>query len=149
MVEFTIGAIKYRTRPLDAFKQFHVSRRLIPVLGELAKLFTPRDGALPMVGKDDLPSAIVTVGGAISQMSDADSEYVLRTCMSVCDREIAGGVGWGAVINPAGALMYEDIGMAGMMQIAFQVIQENLASFFAALPSSSAGSEAEPGTLTS
>jgi hypothetical protein len=66
---------------------------------------------------------------ALSGMSDEDVDYVLDVCLGVCQRLQPNGQG-APVIARGGGLMFEDIDMGQMMQLAVKVIQENLGGFF-------------------
>ena len=125
-MDITIAGNNYKTTKLDAFKQFHVSRRLAPALWALAGAASSDKG-----GDDSALMALEPVARAVSQMSDEDSEYVLKACLSVCNREQNGG--WAKVMNGNGQMMFQDIDMPAMMQLTFAVIQDNLGNFMQGL----------------
>lgn len=144
MREFEVGGHKYTAGKLDAFKQFHVARRLagvIPALGEAIPAL--KIALLDAQGKDQDEAAIGFLGAlgplteVIASMKDEDADYVLNECLSACKREVKDGT-W-APVRSNGVLMYEDIELAEMLQIAWEVLQENLASFMGALPSTIPG----------
>jgi hypothetical protein len=120
-MEFEIAGNTYRAGKLDAFKQFHVSRRLAPVLGGLAMVAG---------GEQDRLSALLQpITEAVARMSDTDCDYILQTCLGVVQRQQ--GSTWAPVFAAGrGALMFEDIDLSAMMQIAVKVIQDNLGGFF-------------------
>lgn len=126
-METEINGQQYRTGKLNAIQQFHVARRLAPALWAMgaaaagAELTDLSDaGALMKLGP---------VAEALAKMSDADTEYILKTCMSVVARQQ--GQGWAAVQAQNGsALMFEDIDLPVMMRLTFVVVQENLGNFF-------------------
>lgn len=129
MSDFTISGQNYKSGKMDAFTQFHVSRRLAPVFTDLQSAFT--DGAA------DWTKGVDAAVGAISKMSDADSEYVLKSCLNVTQRQV--GQAWSPV-QVQGRMQYQDIDMSVMLQIAWRVLQENLSPFLTGLPGlSSAG----------
>jgi hypothetical protein len=142
MVEFTIGSTVYRTdRPLDAFQQDKVLRRISPVFAALV-------GSMNTSSLDQIADAgnallgnIGPLAEALSQIKDADSDYVLKTCLGVVSRQATGAATWSKLTTPSGDLMFQDIGLLDVYQIVFRVLQENLAGFFAGLatPSSEAG----------
>lgn len=134
MTEFTISGNTYKAGKLDAFKQFHVARRIAPVLSGL--------GVFIEVAKVDPLAAVGPVAEAIGKMTDADSEYVIYTCLGVVQRKQPGvNLGWGPVTS-SGGMMYDDIDMAVMLQLVWHVLQVNLAGFLNALPDSLRGAPA-------
>lgn len=128
-LEVQAGGKTYRVGKLDALLQFHVMRRLAPVLPKLAA----------MQG-NDLAAALEPIAQGVAGMTDADSEYIIKTCLSVAERKQPGG-GW-AALTVNGAMMFEDLDMAAMLTLVWHVLQHNLSGFFADLPLvSSAGGQ--------
>ncbi|GAC1042256.1 phage tail assembly chaperone [Rhizobium sp. No.120] len=126
MAEFPIKGFKYRSGTMDAMTQFHVVRRLGPVLGSLRGMLDNK-----------LEDGLALIADAISKMSDADTEYVINACMAVVQREQAGGTGWAPIWSTqAKRPMFDDIDMAVMIQIVIAVIGAAIVPFSAALPSS-------------
>ncbi|WP_343724939.1 phage tail assembly chaperone [Herbaspirillum huttiense] len=125
MSEIKIGDHTYRIGRLDARKQFHVARRLAPVLAGLS-------GGAAKAGAS-LVAQLMPIADALSKMADEDVDYVLDSCLAVCQRAQQGGQ-FAAVTVPSGGLMFQDIDMAQMIQLTVAVIQGNMAGFFAAAP---------------
>lgn len=153
MIEFEVNGVAYRAAKMDAFKQFHVARRLAPVLsglvGLLATVGTPDENAPegePQAAQDgdsavaatkppvDAIQALTPLAEALANMSDEHADYVLKECLRVVTRGLDGGTGWAPVTLRNGALVDTDMDMGTMLQIAFHVIRDNLSGFFAALP---------------
>lgn len=126
-MEFELEGRTYRASTIDARKQFHIVRRLAPVLGELAP-------ALQGTVKGDGLAAIPPLANAIANLSDDDADYVLFGLLAVVSRKQDQGLGWGPVCAGT-AIMYEDINMVTMLKLAWQAFQFNMSGFFAALPS--------------
>ncbi len=127
MADLQIGTETYRTGKLDALKQFHVARRLAPVFFALGEARTNM-AALTNPDEGGLLGSFKPVAEAMAGLSDADSEYVLKACLFVCEWQQ--GNGWQRVMASNGALMNKDLNLQGMMQLTVAVIQENLGSFF-------------------
>lgn len=122
-MEFEISGNNYRSGKLDAFKQFHVSRRLAPVLSGLAIAANGSEA--------DFSAFLQPIAEAVAQMPDADCDYILHTCLGVVQRQQ--GNAWANIYaQGAKTLMFDDIDLAAMLQIAAKVIQDNLAGFFSA-----------------
>lgn len=132
-VEITVEGKVYRVGRLNPRKQFHVARRLGPVLLALGKSATVAQETIGM-GDDDgdlrkVANAFSPIMDVLSKMSDEDVDYVLTACLSVC--ELRQGETYARVQHPNGELMFDDMTMPTMMRLAVQVIQENMGNFFA------------------
>lgn len=124
-MEFTIGEQHYRTAKLDTFRQFHVSRKLLPVLSGLFG----KAGMAGAEGQVDVTSIIEGVSTTLAGMPDADCEYVLQACLAVTARQQ--GNAWARVWDSnSRTLMFDDIDMSVMLQITVKVVQESLGNFF-------------------
>ena len=125
-MEFELAGQSYRAGKIDARAQFHIVRRLAPVLGELA----PSLAAGSKQGMEALPA----LANAIAKLSDTDADYCLFGLIGVISRKQPQGMGWGPV-STGTTLMYEDVTMPVMLQLAWKSLQFNMSGFFAALPS--------------
>ncbi|WP_374572789.1 phage tail assembly chaperone [Phenylobacterium sp.] len=137
MEAIEIAGHTYKIGRLDARRQFHVARRLVPIMGALA-------GAL-QDATANLLEALGPIGDAMAAMPDTDADYVVSACLSTVERQIPGGAGWGPVQASNGGLMYDDIDLATMLRLVAAVIRENLGDFFSGLASMS-GQEAPGAT---
>lgn len=117
-----VGGQQYRIGRLDAKKQFHVARRLAPLLAGLG-------GALQGESKG-FAELVAPIAYALSKMSDEDTDYVIDTCLAVIQRQSNNQ--WASVMVRNGGLMFQDIDMAQMLQLTVAVIQGNLGNFFPA-----------------
>lgn len=138
MREVTIAGQTYRVDRLDALKQFHIARRLAPVLTEagpvlLAALKASRGGGLP--SDEEALLLFEPMAKAIAALSDQDSETVIQLCMGAVKRKV--DTSWAAVMSGK-QMMYSDIELPHLMQLVIAVIQENLANFMPASGSTSA-----------
>ncbi len=124
MSEKEVGGVNYRIGKLDAFKQFHIARRLAPVLTSWAEVTKTQKAPEPGSEMDALKPII----DAVSKLSDADTDFVIHTCLAVVMRR--DGERWANVRSSNGMLMYQDITMADMLILVYSVVEENLASFF-------------------
>lgn len=124
-MEFELEGHTYRANKIDARSQFHIVRRLAPVIGELVPALKGGKGEL-----DALPP----LANAISKLSDADADYCLFGLLKALSRKQPQGTGWGPVTTGE-QLMYDDITMPQMLQLAWRAFSHNMSGFFAALPS--------------
>ncbi len=123
--DFQIGEHTYRAGRLDARTQFHVVRRLAPVVSALGIVLPLLNAASPIAVMEPLLKAI-------GEMKDEDADYVLSKCLAVVQRVTPEGIF--AVRGGHGRLNYDDISMPEMVTIAWHVIEGNLKSFSTAFP---------------
>ena len=116
MSEIEVNGKEYRLAKLNAMTQFHVSRRIMPVLASMA-------------GEGDVMTKILH---AVGELTDEDSEYVIGKCLTGCLRK--NGDTWAKVYN-AGNFMFEDIGLGEIIRLTMATIEENLSDFFTGLRS--------------
>lgn len=118
-MDFIVNGINYKAGTLPAIKQFHVIRRCAPLLAGIA----------------DKNKALEGIFNAIGTLKDDDAEFILFGLLSCVEREQT-GIGWAKITTSTGnSLMFQDIDLAAMMQIAFKAFQANFQGFLAALPS--------------
>jgi hypothetical protein len=138
--ELSIGEVNYRTGKLDAFQQFHVFRKLSPILSGLIETFSRARTSVAVGNGNDEESpaanpafwsAVGPVAHAIAEMSQEDSEYILRTCLGTVMRRGAGpGGNWARLTTMTGVLMFEDLDLGAMLQLTYAVLEDNLGDFF-------------------
>jgi hypothetical protein len=153
-MEFQIGEITYMVAKLDARSQFHIVRRLTPVLGGLVVLAPAlgksykgikekvKRGEKVNVGEilsddsfiDGAGKGISAMADALSSLSDETADYVLFGLLVAVKRKMPQGTGW-ASVSTGTQMMFDDIDMATMLRLAWESIAFNLGGFFAALPS--------------
>lgn len=151
-VTITVGDYEYRIGRLPPFKQFHIARRLAPLLAAMSKgavnAFGEQQSEAPALvvraessneqaeeqAQDSLIKFVQPIAEALASMSDADTEYVLNTCLAAVTRKQ--GERFAPVMVNA-RLMFQDIQLADMMQLTVAVVRENLGDFFPAPPGTS------------
>ena len=142
MAEFSVNGQNYRSAKIDAMRQFHLSRKLAPIIPTLIPVFLQlaesRKGSDKPLSDDlsSLSGLLEPFAEGIASMSDEHAEYILGTCMSVVQRQQ--GTTWMAVWNNGQKVcMFDDIDAGSMIQIGFQVIRESLGPFIFGLLSNS------------
>lgn len=121
METLELGGKTYRVEALDAMSQFHVVRRIAPVMtavgGSLA-------GLVPKEGEDDKAAFMMRVLTAamdvVSKMSDADVDYVLFKCLSKASRKEGERYMRMATANQ---LQFADLSMPDMVRLSIEVMQ--------------------------
>lgn len=141
-LEFEISGQKYRAEKLDAFKQLHVSRKIAPIVPKLLPMFMKFAGNAGAL-QDDLAGmaeAFEPLAQALADMPDADCEYVFNACLGVVMRNQQGN--WTSVWSQsAKSLMFDDIDLGQMTQIAVKVIWDSLGPFINGLLANKAGGQ--------
>ncbi len=120
MNEFELNGNQYRVGHINALTQFHVARRLAVILSEMAAAFQS--------GKNE-DASLSAMANAISKLSDEDANYCLFSLLKAITRAQKNGMGWGPVCS-ANSLMYDDITMPVMLQLAWKSLQFNMSDFF-------------------
>ncbi len=128
MNEITISGNTYRYGKLNAFQQFHLERRILPLVFSAFPLFdsVASDGEDAVVSWEDVVEKAKPLADALSGMPDEDAEYVIRTCLSVVYRKQ--GMEWSPVVSD-GSLMFDDLDAFETVLLGFFVIRRNLANF--------------------
>lgn len=129
MIEFEIAGQKYRAGKLDAFKQFHVSRKISPLLPALVPVFlrVTKNGG---VSKDlsGVAELLTPFADGLAGMTDETAEYIISTCLSVIQRK--NGDVWAPVWSLSGkCCMFDDVDMGVMIPLIVRVIQDSLGPF--------------------
>ena len=139
MSEITINGIPYRTGRLNAIKQFHVMRRVMPVIAASGPALQTALAGLQGTGEADLAKlfdALGPIADAVGNLSDEASNFVIGTCLGVVTTNRVGSV-WAPLANAQGALMFDDLPLASVLKLVMLVLQENLGSFLADIGGSS------------
>jgi hypothetical protein len=141
MVEFDIGGKQFRFDKLPAMQQFHVSRKIAPLLPPLFPIFqqvvkemaaeNTKKAKAPASDLDKLGPLLKPFADALAGMNDETAEYVFGTCLAVV--RYKHGDNWIPFWNPAGKIaMVAELNDVGLMiQLVARVIQDALAPFIA------------------
>lgn len=141
MRQESVNGIEYQFAKINAVEQFHVVRRLAPIIGDLLAALTSKipAGQSMQSLKDSFTEAdgaelMVPVANAIAKLSDEDANYVLFKLLQSIQRKQQGG-GWAHIkVSGKDILMFDDIDMPTMLKLAGLSLMENLGGFIAALP---------------
>jgi hypothetical protein len=127
-----INKQNYEIGRLPALRQFHVVRRLAPLVALAGTpVLTLGRGASNSL--EEFTALLAPVIDQLAKMQDDEVDYVIFTCLSVVKRQTSTG-GYAAVLAPQGqALMFEDVDMDTMIKLVVAVLKENLSGFFASL----------------
>ena len=140
---FSIGAKEFKLSKVDAFKQFHIVRRLAPILsdllpamGSIAKTAKSMDSLSESEKFDQFSKMAGPVMDGLSKLSDADANYVLFGLLQSVEVKQMPVGNWARLSN-GDALMFSDMELPVLLQAAGRAFAYNLSGFFGALPKTS------------
>lgn len=135
---FEIGARNFKLSKIDAFKQFHIVRRIAPILADLL----PAMKDIQRVSKgtdlsesqklDQFAEIAAPLMKGLSNLSDSDADRVLFGLLSSVEIQQQTG-NWARVANDS-MLMMQDLELPILLQLAGRAFAFNLSGFFTALP---------------
>lgn len=125
-----INGITYNVGKLNAFDQLHVARKIGPLLSDLFTAFRSNPDALS--DKADMEGRLLELAmgpfaDGFAKMSKEDVDFVVNTCLAVCDRRQEKGF---AKVMANGVLHFTDIEIDTLLGLTVSVIWENLGRFF-------------------
>jgi len=134
MTQFEIDCQQYRADKLSAFQQFHVARRISPLIPPLISAFREiaRSGSLSS-DSPALPAVLQSLADGFAQLSDESAEFVISTCLGVVRKQQ--GDSWVVIWNASAkrAAFDELNDLSKLLPIVLRVIQDNLAPFMSGL----------------
>jgi len=138
--DFEAGGRKFKLNKIDAFKQFHIVRRISPLLAKLVPVMSSitkaKVGDLSEEQKlDEFGKLAVPIMMGLSELSDADADYVLFRLLGSVEvqQEFSGSTVWAKVATDS-AIMMQDIELPILLQVAGKALMYNLSGFFGSLP---------------
>lgn len=127
--KLAVNGHTYAIGKLNALTQFHISRRLAPMLAQMGiSLNSLRKGVSSDL-EDFLP-VLGPVTDMMAKMSDEDVNYILFTCLSVVSRQSGDKF---SAVSTGTNLMFEDIDMPTMLRLVVEVVKENMGTFIKGL----------------
>lgn len=117
-MEIQLNGHTYKIEKINAIESFHIGRRLMGLLAPLTKANGNHEEAFVK---------------SIGSLSDEDTNYILFGLLKSVYRKEPKGLGLHPVMVD-GSLMYNDIDMKTMLQLAGESYKLNLADFSDALP---------------
>jgi hypothetical protein len=130
--EFELNGHEYRIGKLTALQQFHVSRKISPLIPPLIPVFMKVKKAGSLTGDlGSLTEVLQPFADGLAGMSDEASEYVIGTCLSVLKRKDPQSGHWTAVWNQSGKVfMFADLNdLSGTIPLVTRVIMDSLGPF--------------------
>lgn len=151
MLRISTGGHDYVIGKLDAMSQLHVSRRIAPIIpvlvpmiqemakGDIQELATKlkqatddESQALAVADADlsGLASAFQPFADALAEMSEENTDYVVKTCLSVVKRDNGGTL---APVCLNSHLMFSDLELGQILPLVIAVLRVSLGNFIQGL----------------
>lgn len=138
MEQITVSGHDYSIGRLSALDQFHVSRKIAPIIPNIMPIITEvakgdlgktieaieQDGGddFDLEGLGPLAQAITPLMEAFAQMPEDDVNYIVHKCLSVVKRG-------SAVVCRNNTIMFDDMDMGQIFPLVTAVIRINLGNF--------------------
>lgn len=130
MTDLTLGDHQFILGKMPVRKQFHVARRLAPLFSSFVGQQSAEGARASLADLQIQP-----IAQALAGMEDADCDYVLDACLSVVKLMQDGRAV--PIMSTGGQMMFGFITMPQMLQIAAEVVMQDLSAFMVAAPSTS------------
>lgn len=138
-----IGGKKYKLNKINAMIQFHIVRRVGPlvadsfgVMGKIAK--TKTAGLSQEKQLEQFAKMAEPIMKGLSKLSDEDSEYVLYRLLAAVEIHQPEHNIWARVASSDSGMQF-DLDLPVMMQLAVKSFMFNLKGFFSLLPQRGSG----------
>lgn len=140
--DFEILGKKFKLNKIDAMKQFHIVRRISPILSELLPALNSLSKSQKHLESlsqteqlDGFAKIASPIMSGLSKLSDQDSDRVLFGLLSAVEIQQEAG-NWARVATDS-MLMIQNLELPVLLQLAGRSFAYNMAGFFAALPQNS------------
>lgn len=142
--DFEISGQKFKLNKINAFKQFHIVRRIAPILSELlpamasiSKFMGSETGLSESEKFEQIAAFASPILDGLAKLSDEDSNKVLLGLLEAVEMQQSTG-NWARLSNGT-QLMFENLELPVMLQCAGRAFAYNMAGFFNALNQVSPG----------
>ncbi len=135
---FELNGKSFKLSKVDAFKQFHIVRRIAPILSDMIPLMksmqkvSKADELSESEKLDQFAEIAAPLMTGLSRLSDADADYVLYGLLSAV--EMKQDIGNYAKVVNGSMLMIQTLDLPILLQLAGRAFMFNLSGFFDALP---------------
>lgn len=135
---FSVAGKNFKLNKMDAFRQFHVVRRIGPLLTEMIPAFAKMAGVKTSGQSEaekleEFAALAGPVMAGLSKLSDQDADYVLFRLLSCVEVEQPQFHTWAKIATDS-QIMMQDLELPILLQAAGRALMYNLSGFFALLP---------------
>jgi hypothetical protein len=132
---FEAGGKKFKLNKINAFDQFHIAKKLSPVLGELFPVLGKMSGMTKEKLEDpkfleEKLGDFSPVLAAFSKLPDEDADRILIGLCSAVEMHQPEFNSWARVAK-SGQMMIQDLELPTLLNIAGRAFAYNVSSFFA------------------
>lgn len=131
--KFSVNGMEFQAQRLDAMKQFHIARRVAPILSEFLPVIQKMnqskldgEGMTEEEKFDRMLPILKPLIDGIMKLSDADSEFVIHALLTGVEIKQSGG-NWARL--SVGGLISVPLDLPTMLQVAGQAFMWNLGGF--------------------
>ena len=118
-----IGGLEYRVEAMDAMSQFHVVRRVAPIMANVGMTLAELRKSAAEEGKEEFMFRVLSAGmDVVSKMTDADVDYVLFKCLSKARRR-QGDTERYMQVATGNQLQFQDLQMQDMVRLSIEVMR--------------------------
>ena len=130
---FSIGDRQFKISKINALKQYHIVRRVAPILGEMipAMKQISKKNSAGLTEDEKLEQAadvFAPIMHGISKLSDKDSEFVLYGLLAAVEMKQSEG-NWAKISNGE-MLMFDNLELPVLLQAAGRSFMFNMTGFF-------------------
>lgn len=122
-----VGQHTYHFGRMDARTQFHVTRRIAPLLSTLGQAAGVL-GQLSAMGPEAMLAIMGPLAERMASMPEQDLDYVINKALAVTSRQQ--GEHLVPVMADSGVILFADITGEQLMALTSRCLQENLGNFF-------------------
>lgn len=131
---FEVGGRKFQLSKINSLKQFHIVRRIAPILGEMLpaiKEISRQPEGKVLTEAEQMEMAVkfgAPFLNGLAKLNDKDSEFVLYALLSGVEMQQDQG-NWAFIVKND-MLMFSDLDMPLMLAAAGRSFMFNMAGFF-------------------
>ena len=141
-MEFEVDGKTYVAGKLNAMKQFHIMRKLLPIISEIKITLSDFDGnSIEDLLKEDV-SKLAPLTDCIAKLSDEDAEYCIFGILDQVKVKMDKGLGYSPICHN-NVLADSNMSMTSMMMIVLNALSHNFSDFLEHLPSESSEADAQ------
>lgn len=141
--DFQAGGHDFKLNKIDPFKQFHIVRRLGPILGDIIPVAQKIKSTISGEQSEDekfetIAQIAQPILNGLSKLSDEDANKVLLGLLSAVEVKQLPAGNWAKIAREE-SLMIQTIELQVLLQVAGRAFAYNLAGFFATAHQTSRG----------
>lgn len=132
---FNVGEYSYRCNRINAVDQFHMMRRLAPIMSSVSGI-SPSEMMSGEAGREELINTVSSEDflKAVAGIENKDYDFIFSKCLGSVSRQVVEG-SYSPILSNNGGFMYEDLkyDMRVLGLIVFNVLKFNFSDFFKGL----------------